>query len=88
MQKQPIIEEVPSQDLRDAEDEMPLGYVLEHMYAEPFPELHDPLLVAGRTKMTPFAGEGQEVLVVAVFAFDEEVCEARQAPAKCVSEIE
>ena len=67
MQKLSIIEKVPAQDLRDAEDEMPVGDLLEHMDAEPLSEFHHPLLMAGRAKMTTLAGEGQKVLVVAVF---------------------
>ena len=38
MQKISIIEKVPAQDLRDAEDEMPVGNLLEHMCTEPLPE--------------------------------------------------
>ena len=40
------------QDLRDAEDDMPVGNFLEHVGTEPFPEFHHPLLMAGGTEMT------------------------------------
>jgi hypothetical protein len=50
--KVPIIEKIPAQDLRDAEDEMPVGNLLEHVRIEPFPEFHHPLLMAGGTEMT------------------------------------
>ena len=43
--------------------------LLEDIYAEPFPEFHHPLLVAGWAEMTPFAGECQEVFMAAIFAF-------------------
>jgi hypothetical protein len=33
VQKKAIIEDVPSQDLRDAEDEMPVGHLFEHVGA-------------------------------------------------------
>jgi hypothetical protein len=69
MQKTAIIEEVSSQDLRDAKDKIPMGYLLEHIGAKPLPEFHHPLLVAGGAEMSAFAGEGQKELVVAVSAF-------------------
>jgi hypothetical protein len=49
--KVPIIEEIPPQDLREAEDEMPMGNLLEHLATEPFPEFHHPFLMAGGTEM-------------------------------------
>ncbi len=64
--KIPVIEKIPAQDLRDAEDDMPVGNFLEHIGTEPFPEFHHPLLMAGRTEMTAFAGEGQKVFMVAI----------------------
>ena len=36
MQKLAIMEKVPTQDLRDAEDEMPVRDTLEYIYAQPF----------------------------------------------------
>ena len=50
--KVPIIEKIPAQDLRDAEDEMPVGNLLEHVGTEPFSEFHHLLLKAGMAKMT------------------------------------
>jgi hypothetical protein len=47
--KIPVIEKIPPQDLRDTEDEMSVGSLLEHMGTEPFPEFHHPLLMAGRS---------------------------------------
>ena len=42
-----IVEEVTAEDLRDAEYEMPVRNLLEYIHAEPFPEFHHALLVAG-----------------------------------------
>jgi hypothetical protein len=67
MQKFSIIEKVPAQDLRDAEDEMPAGDPFQHICTEPFPEFRHPLLMEGGAKMTALAGEGKKILVVAVF---------------------
>ena len=36
--KIPVIEKVPAQDLRDAEDEMPVGNLPEYVGTEPCPE--------------------------------------------------
>jgi hypothetical protein len=64
--KIPVIEKIPPQDLRNAEDEMPVGNLLEHLGTEPFPEFHHPLLMAGGTEMTALTGEGQKIFVVAI----------------------
>jgi hypothetical protein len=64
--KIPVIEKIPPQNLRDAEDEMPVGNFLEQMGTEPFPEFHHPLLMAGGTEMTALAGEGQKIFMVAI----------------------
>jgi hypothetical protein len=45
-----IIEEITSKDFGDAEDEMSMGYGLDHLLAEPFSKLHHPLLMAGGTE--------------------------------------
>jgi len=37
---------------------MPVGNLLEHVAAEPFPEFRHQLLMAGGTEMTALAGEG------------------------------
>ena len=62
----PVIEKIPAQDLRDAEDDMSLESLPEHMGTEPFPEFHHPLLMAGGTEMTALAGEGQKIFMVAI----------------------
>ena len=64
--KVPVIEEVPAQDRGDAEDEMSVGNLLEHLGTEPFPEFHHPLLMAGGTEMTALAGEGQKIFMVTI----------------------
>ncbi len=68
--KFPVVKKIPAEDFWEAKNEMPVGYLFEDIHAEPFPEFHHALLVAGRTKMTPFAGECQKIFVAAVFAFD------------------
>ena len=64
--KVPVIEEVPAKDRGDAEDEMSVGNLLEHLGTEPFPEFHHPLLMAGGTEMTALAGEGQKIFMVTI----------------------
>jgi hypothetical protein len=49
--KIPVIEKIPAQDFRDAEDDVSVGNFPEHVRTEPFPEFHHPLLMAGRTEM-------------------------------------
>ena len=51
---------IPEQDFRDAEDDMSVGNLPEHVGTEPFPEFHHPLLMAGGAEMTALAGEGQK----------------------------
>ena len=51
----PVVEEVSAEDLRDAEDKMPVRNLLEDIHAEPFPEFHHPLLMAGGAKMAALA---------------------------------
>jgi len=64
--KIPVVEKIPSQDLRDAENEMPVGNLPENEGTEPFPEFHHPVLMVGGTEMTVLAGEGQEIFMVAI----------------------
>ena len=64
--KIPVIEKIPPQDLRDAEDDMSVGNLLEYVGTEPFPEFHHPLLMARGTEMTALAGEGQKIFMVAI----------------------
>ena len=48
---------------------MPVGNLLEDIHAEPFPEFHHALLMAGGTEMTALAGKGQQIFMAAIFAF-------------------
>jgi hypothetical protein len=64
--KIPVIEKIPAQDFRDAEDDMSVGNLPEHVGTEPLPEFHHPLLMAGGTEMTALAGEGQKIFMVAI----------------------
>jgi hypothetical protein len=48
---------------------MPERYLLEDIYAGPFPEFHHALLMTQRTEMTALAGECQEIFMAAIFAF-------------------
>jgi hypothetical protein len=48
---------------------MPVGNLLEDIHAEPCPELHHALLMAGWTEMTALAGECQEIFMTAIFTF-------------------
>ena len=59
----------PLQDLRNAEDEMSVGNLLEHLGTEPFPKFHHPLLMAGGAEVAALAGEGQEIFMLAIRAF-------------------
>jgi hypothetical protein len=49
---------------------MPMGNLLEDVHAQPFPEFHHALLMAGGAEVTALAGEGEQVFMAAVFAFD------------------
>jgi hypothetical protein len=66
--KSSIIEKIPAEDLRDAEDKMPVGNLFEDIHAQPFPEFHHPLLMAGGAEMTALAGESQKIFMVTVTA--------------------
>jgi hypothetical protein len=65
-----IIEEVSSEDLWYAKNEMTVRYSLEDFFTEPFAEFDHPFLVTRRAKVAALTGEGQEILVAAVFASD------------------
>jgi hypothetical protein len=67
--KLPIVQEVTAEDFRDTEDDMPVGDLLEDIYAQPLPEFDHPLLMAGRAEMAALAGECQEIFMAAVFTF-------------------
>jgi hypothetical protein len=73
-----IIQEVTAENLWDAEDEMTVGHLFEDIHAEPLPEFHHALLMAGRTEMPSFTRKGQQVFMAAVFAFN---------PGKAVAQI-
>jgi len=65
-----IVEEVTAQDLRDAEDKMPVRNLFENIRAQLLPEFHHALLMAGGTEVTALAGKGQEIFMAAILAFD------------------
>ena len=67
--KLPIVKKVTAEDLRDAEYEMTVRNLLEDIHAEPFPEFHHPLLVAGWTKVAALARKCQQIFMAAVFTF-------------------
>jgi len=48
---------------------MPMGDFFEDIQAEPLPEFHHALLMAGRAEVPPFTRERQQVFMAAVFAF-------------------
>jgi len=45
-EKLPVVQEIPAQYLRDAEDKMAMGDLFEYLGTQPFPELHHALLMA------------------------------------------
>ena len=47
---------------------MPVGNLLERVGTEPFPEFHQPLLMAGGTEMTALTGDGQKIFMVAILS--------------------
>ena len=65
-----VIQEIPAKDFRNTENEMSMRHLLEDIDAEPLPEFHHTLLMAGRAEMTALAREGKQVFMPAVFAFD------------------
>ena len=65
-----VIQEVAPEDLEYAKDEEAMGNSLQNLLAEPLAEFHEPLLVTGRTEMSPFASKGQEIFVSAILAPD------------------
>ena len=69
MQQTAIIEKVPAQDLRDAEDEMPVRYLLEDIHAEPLAEFYDALLMARWAEMPALARKCQQIFMTAVSTF-------------------
>jgi len=45
-----VVKEIPTEDLRYAEDKMPVGYGLEDLLTKPLAKFHHPFLVAGWTE--------------------------------------
>ena len=64
--KLPIIQEVTAEDFRDAEDEMAVRHFFEDIRAEPLPEFHHALLMAGWAEVAAFAGKCQQIFMAAV----------------------
>jgi hypothetical protein len=64
-----IIQKVATKNLRNTEHEMPVRYLFEDVHAEPLPEFHYALLMAGWTKMPSFTRKCQQVFMAAIFAF-------------------
>jgi len=62
------MQKITAKNLRDAENEVTVGYFLENIHAEPLPKFHHALLVAGGTEVAALAGECQQVFVAAVLA--------------------
>jgi hypothetical protein len=65
----PVVKKIPAENLRNTEYEMPVGYLFEDVHAEPLPEFHYALLMAGWTKMPSFTRKCQQVFMAAIFAF-------------------
>jgi hypothetical protein len=64
-----IIQKVATKNLRNTEHEMPVGYLFEDVHAEPLPEFHHALLMAGWAEVAALAGKSEEIFMAAVFAF-------------------
>ena len=63
-----IIQEVTTKYLRNTEDEMPVGDLLEDIHAEPFTEFDHTLLMTGWTEMAVLAGKCQEIFMATILA--------------------
>ena len=50
-----VIEEIPAEDFGYAEDKMAVGYGLEDLFTEPFPEFHHSFLMTGWTEVAALA---------------------------------
>jgi hypothetical protein len=61
-----IIPKIGTQELGDAEDELPVRQLQEYVPVQMLREEQDPLLVAGGTEIPGLAGKGPEILVAAV----------------------
>jgi hypothetical protein len=60
--------EVDAEALGDAKDPLTVRHMLEHLLAQPLPELDDSFLMAGWAEMPALAGERQQIFVAAGFA--------------------
>jgi hypothetical protein len=71
----PIVKKIPAKNLRDAKNKMSVRDLLrvpfrvEDFHAQPLPEFHHALLMAGWTKMPSFTRKCQQIFMAAVFAF-------------------
>jgi len=54
-----VIEKIPAEDFRDAEDEMAVRHFFEDIQAEPLAEFHHALLMAGWAKVAAFTRKCQ-----------------------------
>jgi hypothetical protein len=48
-----------AKDFRNAENKMPVWYLFENIHAEPFTELHNPLLMREWAEVAAFTRKGQ-----------------------------
>lgn len=64
-----IEKKVTAQHLWEAENKMPVGNLLDDIHAQPLPEFHHALLMAGGAEVTALAGECEQVFMAAIFAF-------------------
>jgi hypothetical protein len=60
--------EVDAEALGYAKDPLAVRHMLEHLLAQPLPELDDSFLMAGWAEMPTLAGERQQIFVAAGFA--------------------
>lgn len=69
-QELPIIHEIWTEPLWYAEYPLSVGHFFQYFLMELFTEFNNTLLMTGRAKMTPLAGEREQVLMMTVIAFD------------------
>ena len=62
----PVIPEIRTQQLGNAEDELPVGQLQENIPVQVLRQEQDPLLVATRAQVPGFTGKRAEVLMLAV----------------------
>lgn len=61
-----VIQKIAYYNFRNVEHYMPVGNILDDLPAEPLVEFHNPLLMAGWTKIPSLARKGQQKLVATV----------------------